>query len=331
MSDANRPEIESIRLNVPPSAKPERLDRFLSDNPDLDVTRTRIQKLIAAGMVLVDGRVVAKHYILKPGQTVSVTIMPEPKPEPVAEEIPLALAYEDDQVAVVDKPAGLVTHPAPGNYSGTLVNALMYHFKTLAGGSGRERPGIVHRLDKNTSGLILVAKTDGAYQRLQQQMQRREIRRTYVALVCGHMREDTGVIELPVGRSLKDRKKMAVTNLAGREAVTRYRLQERFRTYDLLEVDLLTGRTHQIRVHFSHLGHPVFGDPDYGGRHKWHRGAFGPERQLGQRLLAVIDRQALHAARLRFAHPVSGEEMELSSDVPGDFGGVLELLRKEGQ
>ncbi|MEW5995125.1 MAG: RluA family pseudouridine synthase, partial [Candidatus Zixiibacteriota bacterium] len=246
------------------------------------------------------------------------------------EDIPLKIVYEDDQVVVVDKPAGLVVHPAPGHYSGTLVNALIHHFESLAGGSAIERPGIVHRLDKDTAGLILVARTDSAYQKLQQQMQRREIKRTYLALICGHVKEKEGVIELPIGRSHRDRKKMAVTQVSGREAVTRYRLRERFRTYDLLEVDLLTGRTHQIRVHFSHLGHPIFGDPEYGGREKWHRGAFGPERQFASRLLQLIDRQALHAAKLTFTHPATGRKITLESELPDDFAKVLEQLRQEG-
>ena len=232
---------------------------------------------------------------------------------------------------VVNKPAGMVTHPAAGHYSGTMVNALIHHFEKLASGSGYERPGIVHRLDKGTSGLILIAKTDDIYLKLQQQMQKREIKRTYLALVCGHMKDNEGVIELPIGRSIQDRKKMVVTNVKSREARTSYKLIDRFRSYDLLEVQLHTGRTHQIRVHFSHLGHPVFGDPEYGGRHKWHGGIFAPERELAKHLLDIIPRQALHAQQLEFMHPATQKAIPLRADPPEDIKRVLGTLDKEGR
>ncbi|MFQ6008655.1 MAG: RluA family pseudouridine synthase, partial [Candidatus Zixiibacteriota bacterium] len=176
-----------------------------------------------------------------------------------------------------------------------------------------------------------VAKTDDVYLKLQQQMQRREIKRTYIALVCGHMKDDAGVIELPIGRSLKDRKKLVVTNVKSREARTSYKLIDRFRSFDLLEVQLHTGRTHQIRVHFSHLGHPVFGDPEYGGRHKWLRGMFALERLLARRLLDIIDRQALHAKRLEFTHPVTHQTVNLEAGPPEDINQVLGMLDKEGR
>jgi 23S rRNA pseudouridine1911/1915/1917 synthase len=260
-----------------------------------------------------------------------MVIPPLPTADLAPEQIQLSLVHEDEDIIVVDKPAGMVTHPAAGNLGGTLVNALLHHFPRLSTLPGKDRPGIVHRLDKDTSGLIVVAKTNLAYLRLQQMIQRRQLSRTYVALVCGHVKSQGGVIELPIGRSPRDRKKMAVTTQQGREAVTRYRVQDRFRSYDLLQVDLETGRTHQIRVHFSHLGHPVFGDPDYGGRHKWHRGQFAPERPLGRKLLRIMSRQALHAARLQFTHPRSGEHVDLSSELPPDFRQVLDLLDSEGR
>jgi 23S rRNA pseudouridine1911/1915/1917 synthase len=212
-----------------------------------------------------------------------------------------------------------------------LVNALVHHFKQLAKGSGEDRPGIVHRLDKDTTGLLLVARTDIAYQRLQQALQARQVKRTYLALVCGHLKDETGVIDLPIGRSLKNRKKMAVTNLNSRPAVTHYSVIEKFRSYDLLEVTLETGRTHQIRVHLSHLGHPVFGDPEYGGREKWHRGIFAPERPLAKRLLGIMSRQALHARRLEFDHPISGERRTFEAPLPGDFKTLLEVLESEAR
>jgi 23S rRNA pseudouridine1911/1915/1917 synthase len=331
MATAGHNRVVSLRIKVPVDIKPERLDRFLASHPKVDLTRSRLQKLIADGLVLVEGISVVKNHTLRGGETISITISPVPAIDMAAEAIPLDIVFEDDHLAVVNKPAGLVTHPGAGNYTGTMVNALIHHFEKLAGGSGYERPGIVHRLDKNTSGLILVAKTDDIYLKLQQQMQKREIKRTYLALICGHVHEEEGEIDLPIGRSLKDRKKMIVTNVGSREAKTSYKLKDRFRSYDLLEVLLHTGRTHQIRVHFSHLGHPVFGDPDYCGRHKWHRGIFAPERQLAKRLLDFIDRQALHATRLEFTHPVNEQTVLLEADPPDDFQRVLELLNKEGR
>ena len=317
-------------LQVPPDAASERLDRYLGSLAELNLSRTRIQKLISDGLVTVDGRRVSKKLLLSGGEAVTVTVPPPSATDIVAEDIPLDIVFEDGHLVVINKPAGMVTHPGAGNFSGTLVNALMYHVKDLASGSAVDRPGIVHRLDKNTSGLLLVAKSDTAYQQLQKAIQKREVKRTYLALVCGHVAEDSGVIDRPIGRSIKDRKKMAVTTVASREAVTQFQRLERFRSYDLLEVGLLTGRTHQIRVHFSHLGHPVFGDPEYGGRHKWVRGLFAPERPLARKMLEIIDHQALHARRLDFDHPVTGERIELEVGLPADFDGLMELLKQEG-
>jgi 23S rRNA pseudouridine1911/1915/1917 synthase len=331
MDSAADNETVSLQIKVPADIKPERLDRFLAAHPQISITRTRLQKLIIDQMILVNGQTVAKNHVLRGGELISVTIPPPPKIDMTGEDIPLDVVFEDDYLVVVNKPAGMVTHPAAGHYSGTLVNALIHHFEMLAHGSGYERPGIIHRLDKGTSGLILVAKTDDIYLKLQQQMQKREIKRTYLALICGHMKQDTGVIDLPIGRSLKDRKKMVVTNVKSREAKTSYKLIDHFRSYDLLEVQLHTGRTHQIRVHFSHLGHPVFGDPEYGGRHKWLRGMFAPERQLAKRLLDLIDRQALHAQRLEFTHPATQKTILLKADPPEDIKKVLETLDKEGR
>ena len=320
----------TYHLQIPPEAAAERLDRYLGSLKELNLSRTRIQKLIGDGLVAVNGRRVSKRHLLAGGEAVTVTVPPPSATDIVAEDIPLDIVHEDSHLAVINKPAGMVTHPGAGNYSGTLVNALMYHVRDLASGSAVERPGIVHRLDKNTSGLLLVAKSDTAYQQLQKSIQRREVQRTYLALVCGHLAEDRGVIDRPIGRSIKDRKKMTVTTVASREAITQFERLERYRSYDLLEVGLLTGRTHQIRVHFSHLGHPVFGDPEYGGRHKWVRGLFAPERPLARKMLEIIDHQALHARRLAFDHPVTGERIELEADLPADFEELLELLKREG-
>ncbi|MEA3297283.1 MAG: RluA family pseudouridine synthase [candidate division Zixibacteria bacterium] len=322
---------QQIEIEVAAANASIRLDRYLTDHPDINFTRSRLQKLITDGLVRVNGEITPKRYRVKDGDTITVAI-PPPRPTTIeGENIPLDIVYQDQYLAVVNKPSGMVTHPAPGNYSGTLVNAMIHHFGKLSNMGGPDRPGIVHRLDKNTSGLLIVARNDETCLNLQSAVQDRKIKRTYLALVCGHMREDSGRVDLPVGRSLKDRKKMSVTNHHSREAQTDYRLLDRFRSYDLLEVNLLTGRTHQIRVHFSHLGHPVFGDPDYGGRHKWHRGIFAPERQLAKCLLEIMPRQALHAAELEFTHPITGEKLCLRRDPPDDFQHLLETLTEEGR
>ncbi|HOP07570.1 MAG TPA: RluA family pseudouridine synthase [candidate division Zixibacteria bacterium] len=318
-------------LTIPTLSKPERLDRLLADHEELDLTRSRIQKLMTAGLVTINGSPVAKNVQVKGGETVRIEVPPVERMSVKAEDIPIEIVYEDEYLAVVNKPAGMVTHPAPGNPSGTLVNALCHRFGHLADtGAVDSRPGIVHRLDKNTSGLIIVARTEAALLSLQKMIQARQVKRIYQAIVCGHLAEETGEIDLPIGRSIKDRKKMTVTHVKSREAVTTYQLLERFRAYDYVEVHLQTGRTHQIRVHFSHLGHPVLGDPEYGGREKWHRGVFAPERLLARKLLIQMPRQALHARRLEFEHPITGEEIKIETELPEDFAGLLELLRTEG-
>jgi 23S rRNA pseudouridine1911/1915/1917 synthase len=322
--------IRDFEIRVPSLDAPQRLDRYLVSCEELGLSRSRLQKLIADGLVLVDGERAAKKHLLEGGEMLTIVVPPQPRPDISAEDVELDVVFEDEFLAVINKPAGMVTHPGVGNFRGTLVNALMYRFEQLACGARPDRPGIVHRLDKNTSGLLLVAKTDAVLQSLQEAIQRRQVKRTYLALVCGHLLQEHGEVDLPIGRSSADRKLMAVTNVAGREAVTQFRRMARYRSYDLMEVSLLTGRTHQIRVHFSHLGHPVFGDPEYGGREKWLRGVFGPERPLARRLLELIRRQALHARRLEFVHPVTGAAVKAEAEPPGDFKAVLALLEREG-
>ncbi|MBU8932844.1 MAG: RluA family pseudouridine synthase [candidate division Zixibacteria bacterium] len=321
----------AVTIEVAEEELPQRLDRFLASHPDLDLTRSRVQRLIAEGLVEVNGQPALKKYSVRPGDELSLTIPPLPPREAVAEEIPLDVIFEDDHLIVVNKPSGLVTHPGVGNRTGTLVNALMFRYGSLATGSTADRPGVVHRLDKNTSGLLIVARTDEVLLKLQRQLQEREIKRQYLALVCGHVKDDSGTIDAPIGRSLRDRKKMAVTDINSREAVTEYRLINRFTSYDLIEASLQTGRTHQIRVHFAYLGHPVLGDPDYGGREKWVRGMFAPERPLARNILDTLPRQALHAYQLSFEHPMTGVKVALRSDLPDDFQNVLDILRTEQQ
>lgn len=328
---------EKVTINVPDLIDRERLDKYLGGHTGLDVSRSRIQKLINEGLILVDGAVVLGKHPLTGGEEIEITIPPEATTELVAEDIPLDIVYEDSHLVVINKPAGMVIHPAKGNQSGTLVNALVFHFKELAQRSGRDRPGIVHRLDKNTSGLLVVARDDQTHLALQKAISDRTLKRTYLGVVCGHMPDDEGEINLPIGRSTRDRTKMAVTSVGSREATTKYRVMDRFRSYDLLEIQLMTGRTHQIRVHFSHLGHPVFGDPDYGGRELSLRGLFGPERPLGKRLLKEMSRQALHAARLEFEYPLerdsdsaSGRILKFETEPPEDFRAFTDLLLSEG-
>lgn len=330
MRDNGKSGARLISVTVPGDIEPERIDRYLGSRSDLRLSRTRIQKFIEKGRVLLDGETVSVKHMLKGGETISIDVPEPPQTVLAGEDIPIEVVFEDDFLAVVNKPAGLVTHPGVGNRSGTLVNALIHRIGKLADGKAPHRPGIVHRLDKETSGLLVIAKTDEVYADLQAALKRREISRTYLALVCGHMSEDEGTIDLPIGRSLKDRKKMSVTHVDSREAITKYHLVDRFRSYDLLDVKLLTGRTHQIRVHFAHLGHPVFGDPDYGGREKWLRGQFGPERPLARRLLDTLSHQALHARKLEFIHPVTGRNVVFEAPTPPEFQDVLDILIAEG-
>ncbi len=315
---------------VPPSVQSARLDKYLGDHVKIELSRSRAQKLISKGLILVDGRKVLAKHALKGGETIELTIPPPPAEGIKGEDIPLNIVFEDDRLIVVNKPAGMVTHPAVGNRSGTLANALVYHFDKLSHESGRHRPGIVHRLDRDTSGLLAVAKDDATHLALQEAIKARQLKRTYRVLVGGHMKEESDQIDLPIGRHPTHRTLMAVNGADPRAALTRYRLMERFRSYDLLEVNLATGRTHQIRVHFSHLGHPVFGDPDYGGREKWVSSMFGPERPLAKRLLALIDRQALHASKLEFTHPHTGQPLSFEVTLPADFQNLLALLQAEG-
>ncbi len=319
-----------LTIQVPEDCGPMRLDRFLTDHPKIGLTRTQVQRLIARDNCLVDGRPVAKNLRLSGGERIELTIPPVQPLAIEGEDIPLDIRYEDEHLLIINKPAGLVTHPARGNMSGTLVNAVIHYLGSAPPGDAEERPGIVHRLDKETSGLLIVARTELAFAKLQQMIRDREVRRCYLALVCGHLKETEGIIDLPIGRSPSDRKKMAVVGDRGRESITHYRVLTRYRSWDLLEVRLQTGRTHQIRVHLSHLGHPVFGDSDYGGREKWHRGMFGPERPLAQRLLAMIPRQALHAYRLEFEHPITARPLSIRSDPPEDMAALLQVLDEEG-
>jgi 23S rRNA pseudouridine1911/1915/1917 synthase len=292
----------------------ERLDVWLASRAE--ISRSRVQKLVADGLVLVDGRPAKKNHMMASGENVEWDV-PEPEPEDIIpEDIPLDVLYEDDDILVIDKPAQLVMYPGPGHPSGTLMNALLARYPDIEGVGGRGRPGVFHRLDRGTSGLVAVARSQRAYEAMVLQMQEREVDRVYTALVSGPISAQAGTIDAPMGRSRSNRKRMAVDPYAGRKAVSRFEVLERFGDeFTLVEVSLETGRTHQIRVHFSHIGHPVACDPEYS------RGKAC--RRLG------LERQFLHARSLSFAHPVTGEPMSFSSELPGDLQGALDHLRSE--
>jgi 23S rRNA pseudouridine1911/1915/1917 synthase len=292
----------------------ERLDLFISTHAG--ISRTRAQKLIADGLVLVDGRPARKNHVMANGETASWEV-PAPEPEDIIpQDIPLDIVYEDEHIIVIDKPAKMVMYPGPGHSSGTLLNALLARYPDLEGVGGRGRPGVFHRLDRGTSGLVAVARTAQAYEAMVARMQAREVERVYSALVIGSLASETGTIDAPMARSRGNRKRMAVDQYAGRRAVSLFKVLERFDgDFTLVEVSLETGRTHQIRVHFSHIGHPVAGDPEYS------RGK--ASRRLG------LERQFLHARRLSFSHPVIGEPMVFTSDLPQELEEVLASLRKE--
>lgn len=295
----------------------ERLDIFLTQCR-LGLSRSHIQKIITGGGALVNGRPQKSRYILQAGDRVE--FMP---PAPVSadvlpEDLPLDILYEDHDVVVLNKARGMVVHPAAGNAGGTLVNALLAHCGDLSGINGAVRPGIVHRLDKDTSGVMIAAKNDQAHIELAEQIRAKTARRVYLALVEGNIEEAEGVIHGAIGRSPKDRQKMAVVRQNGKEATTQFRVKERFGAYTLLECRLLTGRTHQIRVHMAYIGHPVVGDPKYG---------------RGKSPFAIAG-QALHSASLTFRHPGTGEEMTFIAPLPPDMRAILEILRhsrKTGQ
>lgn len=302
-----------------------RLDLFIA-GARLGCSRSFAQTLIERGAVLVNGSIRKSSYLIRPGDRIDVTI---PDPELLSldpEVIPLDIVFEDGDLLVINKPAGMIVHPALGARRGTLVNALLAHCDDLSGINGVLRPGIVHRLDKGTSGLLLVAKNDDAHRSLAAQLKSRRIERHYTALVWGGMPANEGTINAPIGRHPVDRKRMAVVR-EGRPAVTHYRVVEEFDGLTLLSVRLETGRTHQIRVHMAHIGHPIFGDPTYRGREERLRGIDPRIRERMRELLSLLPRQALHAGRIRFVHPRRGEWMELTAEVPEDMGRVLDTLR----
>lgn len=304
--------MNEMKLTVPHEDAGKRIDRWLSEHID-GLTRSAVQNLLSEQAVNADGKSVKKNYKLAGGEVLTV-IMPELREvDLAAEDIPLDIVYEDEDIVVVNKPRGMVVHPAVGNWSGTLVNALMFHCgESLSGINGEHRPGIVHRIDKDTSGLLVVAKNDRAHQSLAEQIQVHSAGRRYFAVVYGCPREETGTIQAPIARHPVDRKKMAVL-AGGREAITHYQVLEHYQGYTLMKFRLETGRTHQIRVHMAHIGHPIIGDPLYGpAKDKW-----------------KLQGQCLHAGELELTHPVTGERMLFEAPLPEYFEKVLQKLRNQ--
>ena len=303
--------MEPILLRASEESKNQWLDAFLASSLD-GLTRSQATRLIESGEVAVNGRAVSKSYKLAGGEDIAVTL-PEPEPvEAVPQDIPLDVVYEDADVIVVNKPSGMVVHPAPGHPDGTLVNALLYHCAgTLSGIGGALRPGIVHRIDRDTSGLIIAAKNDAAHQYLSAQLADHTLARTYECIVVGKLREDRGTVDAPIARHPTDRKRMAVV-AGGREAVTHWEVIARYPGYTHVRCRLETGRTHQIRVHMAYIGHPILGDTVYGAKKE----------------VPGLTGQCLHAVGLRFLHPRTHEVVELSCPLPEEFTRMLQKIRK---
>lgn len=301
---------EKIRIEVENLEKNERIDKYISSKLDDSFSRAKIQKLIDEELILVNDKVIKSSYKVSNGDVILITDKEEDmsvKPE----KMDIDIVYEDDDVMVINKKSGVVVHPAPGNYSGTLVNGLMYLSKDLSHVNGEFRPGIVHRIDKDTSGLLIVAKNDKAHRILAEELKEKKIKRKYIALVSGVINHDIGEIDAPIGRDPSDRKKMCVTSTNSKDAITHFRVLERYKNASLIECELETGRTHQIRVHMKYINHPVINDPVYG---KNNHGEFG---------------QLLHAKEITFTHPTTKEVMTFSCEVPEEFNKILEEYKEE--
>ena len=297
-----------MNLKVTDLDKSVRIDKYLSDNTDL--TRNKIQKLIDDENILVNNKKIKNSYKVSNNDEITINVVEE-EIDIKGENIDIDIIYEDDDVIVVNKKSGMVVHPAPGNYSGTLVNALIYKSKNLSKVNGEFRPGIVHRIDKDTSGLLIVAKNDKAHNILADELKEKKIKRKYIALVDGIINHDTGTIDAPIGRDDKDRKKMAVTAINSKEAITHFKVIERYKKATLLECILDTGRTHQIRVHMKYINHPIINDPVY---NKQLYGDFG---------------QMLHAKEIEFIHPTTKEKMHFECELPKEFIDILEKYKEE--
>jgi len=326
---ANLIKEKKYHFEVPEGKKKERLDLFLT-NVIENATRTKIQKLIEAKLVTVNGSFVKSSYQVLPDDTIEAVIPTTPHPEEAEpEEISLDIIYEDEYLIVINKPAGMVAHPAYANYTGTLVNALLHHTKKLSGLNEPGRPGIVHRIDKDTSGLLVVAKDDWTHAKLAEQFSKHTIEREYQAVAWGIFKEQKGEINLNIARSKSDRKKFTVSKTEGKSATTFYEVLEEFEFASLLKLNLKTGRTHQIRVHLASIGHPLFGDPTYGGRSIVHGSSLSKIKSRVENLLEIMKRQALHAKKLGFIHPQSKKLMRFDSELPEDMKLLIEKIKEQ--
>ena len=318
---------KTFHFEIPSGKRKERIDLFLSTAIE-NATRSRIQRLIEADLVSVNGKNIKSSYQVQPGDIVDVSIPITPRPEEnEPEEIPLNIIYEDDYLLIVNKEAGMVAHPAYANYTGTLVNALLHHVNKLSKLNEPGRPGIVHRIDKNTSGLLVVAKDDWTHAQLAAQFSKHNIEREYWAVVWGKMKVPEDEIDTYITRSKYDRKKFTTSKTEGKHAVTLYKLIEEFEFASLLKLNLKTGRTHQLRVHLSGIGHPIFGDPVYGGREIMYGTSLPKMKSRIQNLLEIMPRQALHAKTLGFIHPHTRELVRFDSELPDDMKELIDRLK----
>lgn len=286
-----------------------RLDKFLIDK--LEVSRSKVQEMIKQELILVNDKLSKNSYVLRNGDVVEVVGKLKHETDAMPEKMDLDIIYEDNDLMVINKPSGLVVHPAAGHYTNTLVNGLLHYTSNLSSNNGDERPGIVHRIDKDTSGLLIVAKNDKAHEKLSMQLKDKTLSRIYIALVQGKINHDTGTIDAPIGRDINDRKKMCVTDENSKEAITHFKVLERYKNATLLEVKLQTGRTHQIRVHMNYINHPIINDPVYGNKK------------------ASLFGQMLHAKEISFIHPTTSKKMTFSCDVPNEFNEILEKYKNE--
>lgn len=322
-----------IELHIPAGQSKERLDVYLTHHIE-NATRNKVQEAIKSGEVRVNGSTVKSSYTITPFDCITVELQRPDPPDVLPEAIPLDIVFEDEYLIVINKPAGMVTHPAYKHYSGTLVNALLHHSNALSQLHAEEsnedefiRPGIVHRLDKDTSGLLVIAKDEQTHSKLAKQFAAKTTEREYNAIVWGVFKQQSGTIDAPLGRSKSDRKKVAVVT-DGKKAVTDYEVLEQFDYLAFVRLHLRTGRTHQIRVHLSFIHHPVFGDETYGGREIVASGVEGKKKAEVKNLLEIMKRQALHAKKLGFVHPVTKETMRFDSSLPADMTKLLTLLRE---
>ena len=327
--EENSELFEHFKFVADKGQSPLRVDKFLINFIE-HATRTKIQKAATEGNIKVNGNVVKSNYKVKAGDVVTVEYTyPQKEFELIPEDIPLNIVYEDDDFLIVNKDAGMVVHPGFGNYSGTLVNALAFHFKNLPNMGEDDRPGLVHRIDKNTSGILVIAKTENSMTVLAQKFADRELNRKYIALVWGDVKEDKGTITGHIGRSLKNRKVMSIfpDGEFGKHAVTHYKVLERFGYTTLVECKLETGRTHQIRAHFKQIGHPLFNEAEYGGNQILKGTTFTKYKQFILNCFKICQRQALHAKSLGFSHPTTGKEVNFDSEIAEDMEQLIEKWR----